>query len=101
LIGNLFDLAEGDDSTFKTAGVPEDDRDEDVQTGRPIKPVDEDRPSQAVARLTFVEFAAGPACHVAVNDGTADRDGSKMRPSQTWGAHAAVRNERRCRQMSR
>ena len=73
LIGNLLDFTEGGDSTFKIAGVPQDDRgDEEVQTGRPMllvlvcavpdftKPVDEDRPSQAVARLTFVEFAAGP-----------------------------------------
>src|SRR3974390_2316629 len=67
LIGNVLDLAEGGNSTFKIAGVPEDDRgDEEVQTGRTMllilvcavpdftKPVDEDRPSQAVARLTFV-----------------------------------------------
>ena len=35
LIGNLLDLTEGGNSTFKIAGVPEDDRgDEEVQAGR-------------------------------------------------------------------
>jgi len=79
LIGNLLELAKGGDSTFKIAGVPEDDRgDEEVQTGRPMllvfvcavpdftKPVNEDRPSQAVARLAFVEFAAGPAAQFRI-----------------------------------
>ena len=62
LIGNLLDLTEGDNSTFKIAGVPEDDRgDQEVQTGRAMllvlvcavpdfaKQVDEDRSSQDVA----------------------------------------------------
>ena len=64
MIGNLLDLAEGGNSTFKIAGVPEDDRgDEEVQAGRAMllvlvgavadftEPMNEDRPRQAVARL--------------------------------------------------
>src|SRR5215471_3820285 len=100
LIGNLLDFTEGGDSTFKIAGVPQDDRgDEEVQTGRPIllvlvcavpdftKPVDEDRPSQAVARLTFVEFAAGPAAQFRILQ-PVERGQCALQPSRSRSAAA-------------